>query len=231
MIDIKADPASGKQFLNIEDEESKARDLFWVLRESYPSVPVFILQKKGEELNAEERISFLRQGVMGFINCTDDPSDLKRDIDEVCVRLHQQNSVAKLAKANKIISYETAQRLSEDGKHADITLFDFALSTAIDAEDAKNVLSNVSKPDVTFDDVIGGEEAKRELKYFVDYLKNPKKYMGTGVSAPKGVLLYGPPGTGKTMLAKAMANESDVTFISTEGNAFHKSYVGQGNGE
>ena len=228
VIDIKADPASGKQFLNIEDEESKARDLFWVLRESYPSVPVLILQKKGEELNAEERISFLRQGVMGFINCTDDPSDLKRDIDEVCVRLHQQNSVAKLAKANKIISYETAQRLSEDGKHADITLFDFALSTAIDAEDAKNVLSNVSKPDVTFDDVIGGEEAKRELKYFVDYLKNPKKYMGTGVSAPKGVLLYGPPGTGKTMLAKAMANESDVTFISTEGNAFHKSYVGEG---
>ena len=63
VVDIKTDPASGQRFLNIEDEDSKARDLFWVLRESYPSVPVFILQKKGEELNAEERLSFLRQTI------------------------------------------------------------------------------------------------------------------------------------------------------------------------
>ena len=74
----------------------------------------------------------------------------------------------------------------------------------------------------------GAEDAKKELRYFVEYLKNPKRYLGTGVGAPKGVLLYGPPGTGKTMLAKAMACESDVTFIAAEGNEFLNKYVGEG---
>ena len=99
---------------------------------------------------------------------------------------------------------------------------------AVDSEDAKNILSSVSKPNVRFDDVIGATDAKNELKYFIEYLKNPKKYMGTGLKAPKGVLLYGPPGTGKTMLAKAMACEAGVTFIAAEGNQFLKKYVGEG---
>ena len=79
-----------------------------------------------------------------------------------------------------------------------------------------------------FEDVIGAEDAKGELKYFVEYLKNPADFMRRGVRSPKGVLLYGPPGTGKTLLAKAMAGESDVTFLTAEGNQFLKSLIGQG---
>lgn len=136
--------------------------------------------------------------------------------------------MAALAKANKLVSFETAQSIKNRGKTAEIKLFDFEMEVAIDAEDSKNILSNVSKPDVRFDQVIGAEDAKKELQYFVEYLRNPKKYLGTGVSAPRGVLLYGPPGTGKTMLAKAMANESDVTFITAEGNQFVNKIQGEG---
>ena len=115
-----------------------------------------------------------------------------------------------------------------DQTTASIYLYDFDLKLAADTEDSKSVLDNISKPDLSFDDVIGAEDAKRELQYFVEYLKNPVKYMRKGVRAPKGILLYGPPGTGKTLLAKAMAGESDVTFLTAEGNQFLKRYVGEG---
>ena len=133
-----------------------------------------------------------------------------------------------LARANKLISFETSQKVSEDGKHAVITLFDFETETAIEAEDSSNIMSTVSRPNIRFEHVIGAEDAKKELKYFVEYLKNPGKFIGTGVSAPKGVILYGPPGTGKTMLAKAMASESNATFLFAEGNQFLSRYADGG---
>ena len=102
------------------------------------------------------------------------------------------------------------------------------METAVDAEDSGDILNDISKPDVKFDDVIGAESAKSELKYFVEYLRNPKAFSSKGLGVPKGVLFYGPPGTGKTMLAKAVAGESDVSFICAEGNQFLKKYVGEG---
>jgi ATP-dependent Zn protease len=71
-----------------------------------------------------------------------------------------------------------------------------------------------------FDDVIGADTAKEELKFFIDYLKNPRRFMALGLNAPKGVLLHGPPGTGKTMPARAMAGESNVAFIAAAASGF-----------
>ena len=213
-------------YLNIEDVDSAARDFFHHVLARYGEMPVYLFSGE-RELDTEEKGSFTRQGARGFMNVSD-LAAFKTEMTALCRSLHQQEMMNSLARANKLVTFETAQRLSEDGKHAEIHLFDFHMITALDAEDAGNVLSNVSKPNVRWDQVIGAEDAKRELKYFVEYLKNPKKYMGTGVRPPKGILLYGPPGTGKTMLAKAMAGESDVTFISAEGNQFLQRYVGQG---
>jgi len=219
---------SACKYLNAEDIESVSRDFFWYIRENYRDLPVYLLQTPGTVLNEEEKISFMRLGVRGVIELVDDGDAFGEKLSFICNTIHQQNSMAYLAKSNKIISFETAQSVSKKGKIAEIKLFDFEMSTAVDAEDSKNILSNVSKPNVRFDQVIGAEDAKKELRYFVEYLKNPKKYLGTGVRAPKGVILYGPPGTGKTMLAKAMACESDVTFITAEGNQFLKKYIGEG---
>ena len=71
---------------------------------------------------------------------------------------------------------------------------------------------------VTFADVAGADEEKEELREIVEFLKNPKKYIDLGARIPKGVLLVGPPGTGKTLLAKAVAGEAGVGFLSISGS-------------
>jgi len=81
---------------------------------------------------------------------------------------------------------------------------------------------------VTFADVAGVDEAKEELQEVVDFLKDPARYGRLGARAPKGVLLVGPPGTGKTLLARALAGEAGVTFLSTNGAEFVEMFVGVG---
>lgn len=89
-------------------------------------------------------------------------------------------------------------------------------------------LADSSKERVTFADVAGAEEEKLELAEIVDFLRAPKKYTAMGARIPKGVLLVGPPGTGKTLIAKAVAGEADVQFLSISGSDFVELYVGVG---
>ena len=81
---------------------------------------------------------------------------------------------------------------------------------------------------VTFDDIAGLDEEKEELKEIVEFLKKPKKFTEMGAKIPKGVLLYGKPGTGKTLIAKAIAGEADVPFISMSGSEFIEMFAGLG---
>ena len=85
-----------------------------------------------------------------------------------------------------------------------------------------------SSEGIKFSDVAGEDEAKENLSEIVDYLHNPAKYQEIGASMPKGILLVGPPGTGKTMLAKAVAGESNVPFFSMSGSEFVEMFVGMG---
>ena len=102
-----------------------------------------------------------------------------------------------------------------------------------------NDLMNVSKSGATvfgtekkirtrFKHVAGLSNAKQEVVEFVDFLKNPEKYKKLGAKVPKGALLVGPPGTGKTLLAKAVAGEAGVPFLSISGSDFVQMYVGVG---
>lgn len=84
------------------------------------------------------------------------------------------------------------------------------------------------KNKITFADVAGADEEKEELAEIVDFLRNPKRFTDLGARIPKGVLLVGPPGTGKTLLAKAVAGEAGVPFLSISGSDFVEMFVGVG---
>ena len=93
---------------------------------------------------------------------------------------------------------------------------------------ARAKLAQDGKNKVTFNDVAGADEEKAELQEIVDFLRDPAKYRRIGARIPKGVLLVGPPGTGKTLLARAVAGEANVQFLSISGSDFVELYVGIG---
>jgi len=89
-------------------------------------------------------------------------------------------------------------------------------------------LHNIDRPQTTFADAAGVEEAKAELAEIIDFLKDPQKFKKLGGKIPKGVLLLGPPGTGKTLLARCVAGEAKVPFLSMSGSDFVEMFVGVG---
>ena len=90
------------------------------------------------------------------------------------------------------------------------------------------VSRDMERPQVTFTDVAGAEEAKEDLKEVVEFLKEPEKFIRLGARVPKGVLMVGPPGTGKTLMARAVAGEAGVPFFSISGSEFVEMFVGVG---
>ena len=93
---------------------------------------------------------------------------------------------------------------------------------------ARTMNGQPSNQKITFEDVAGVDEEKAELQEVVDFLRNPEKFTAIGAKIPHGILLAGPPGTGKTLLARAVAGEADVQFLSISGSDFMEMYVGVG---
>ena len=226
LCDLGSRDDAPQGYLNREDRSSPGRAFLLELLEKYPSLPVVLVESETTAFSEEEKESYLRRGIRGFLDMEENES--KERLRQFTQEILQNNSLSSLARANQLIRFETAQRVTEDGGEAEVILFDLRLEKAIKASDSENIMSLLSTPDQSFDDVYGAEDAKKELRFFVTYMNDPKKFRRQGASAPRGVLLYGPPGTGKTMLAKAFAAESGATFIATEGNQFFKGIVGQG---
>ena len=226
LCDVRAGMRDTKrELLNAEDIESDGRDfLNYVLAKH--TKPTYLLTEGAADVSVEEFLSFARLGVREVLALSDE--GFADRVSGACRTAYGQGNMLRLARENRVLTYKSAQSISEDRSEAKIQLFDFRLSLSRDMTDKGNILEGATKPTVRFSDVIGAEGAKEELAYFIDYLKDPVGYLRRGVHAPKGVLLYGPPGTGKTMLARAMAGESDVTFLTAEGNQFLKKYVGEG---
>ncbi len=205
------------------------RKFFRALRERLPEMPVYLLESRGFQIDEELEISFVRAGARGKLMMPNDNfAVFEEDMGRISKQLYLQQIAAGMASERKVLKFDTAPKLDDSRRNVNIRIRDLSLKRALDAEDSNDVLDDVEKPDIRFDDVIGATGAKEELKFFIDYLKNPKKFSALGLKPPKGVLLHGPPGTGKTMLAKAMAGESDVAFISAVASSFVTKWQGSG---
>lgn len=197
--------------------------------ERNPSVPVYLLESADFRIDDELMSAFSRLGVRGKLLSPANELDVFREqLQLLAEQCYLQKMASSMGAEQQVLCFSTEPLLSQDSHTAAITLTDLALKRAVDADDVDDLLDNVERSNVHFEDVIGADEAKDELKFFVDYLKNPRGFIARGLKPPKGVLLYGPPGTGKTMLARAMAGEANVAFIATEATNFVTKWQGSG---
>jgi cell division protease FtsH len=143
-------------------------------------------------------------------------------------RLYREKAATRLAQQRKVLGFDTVPHVDATGRRISIRLRNLHLTRAIAAADAGELLDEVERPSTCFDEVIGADTAKNELKFFIDCLKNPRRLAALGLKPPKGLLLHGPPGTGKTMLARAMASESDAAFLPVSATNFVTIWQGSG---
>lgn len=171
-----------------------------------------------------DKNSLYQRGMAGIVPVNPlAPETVERQIDQILEEIFMEEKSREFAKRGYVLDFNTAQILSSDEKRLFIQYHDLKKRMAVDMDSQSAIMKDAQRPTTKFSEVIGAENAKTELAWFAEFLKNPKKYSMEGRRLPKGVLLYGPPGTGKTMLARAMAGESDVAFLETSATQFMNS--------
>lgn len=210
-------------FLSLDDKQSEGIEAFFAIKSKLQNFAIFFLDNKNISIN--EEIAFAELGVEDFIELKD-KVEFARKIEETCKNLYTQNKLIDISTNLRFLDFNTSQRITDDGKTAEITFYDFKLHLSVDPNESK-ALSENKIPKDRFKDVIGAKKAITDLEYFADRLKNPRKYLLKGAKPPKGVILYGPPGTGKTMLARAMAGECQIPFFAASSTEFASKYNGE----
>jgi len=226
---------------------SLGQKLLMTVHTKDPNIPCYLLSfsdnndNKDNVSGIDEELflaSVRSGGARGAINCNfvsensanwEKNADIfQKQISELYLSLYIEKKVAELSKEKKCLSFMTAPKIDKENKKIRIRLRNLSFKTIVDASDYSGIIQDVDKPITRFDDVIGGDSAKTELSFIVNWLKNPKKYKQMGLKPPKGILLYGVPGTGKTMFARALAGESDVAFIVESATNFVTKWQGSG---
>lgn len=149
-------------------------------------------------------------------------------VDGVRRRLHREAQALVLGRERKTLSFESSTSMDREARRLTVRLRGFRLGRTVDAADVGEMVEDVQRPGIRFDDVLGATEAKKAMQFIVDWLRDPKRYKALGLRPPKGVLMAGPPGTGKTMLARAVAGESQCAFLEKSATSFVTMWQGSG---
>lgn len=228
----------------------KGQEALRTIHERMPDLPCYLLGL--QRLDAEGRLTnsmnlvideelFLacvRSGGVRGIVATGFPAaqryptldglpELKSRLLEIADEVYRERKAAELASRGRVLAFDTAPQAFEDGEVV-IRLRSLRLVPALAAEDISEVLHDIERPQVKFSDVYGAALAKEELSHIVEWLKDPGRFKAMGVRPPRGILLHGPSGTGKTMLARALAGETEATFIVESATNFLNEYAGGG---
>ncbi len=210
---------------DVDDLDSDGMRMFAYLREFTPEIPVYILDTDPQAARSFDTL--LAKGARGVIAC--DPSakdDFGKALKELAFAAMINNAVFSLGRSGKVLNFNFAQYIIDDSC-AVLSAEKLQLRSAPRGADSKTIAQKGENNNLKFKDIIGCKAAKEALSDYVKMLNDPRSIALSGKKMPKGVLLYGPPGTGKTMLAKAMANECNATFIPTSATAFFGSLVGE----
>lgn len=154
--------------------------------------------------------------------------EFAENVFKIANRLFLEETAGQLASGRKVLQFESCPLLDKKNGRLLIRLRNFRFSRAPAAEDQNEMVEAVDRPSIGFDDVFGAKAAKESLRFVVEWLQDPKRYMAMGLRPPKGVLLTGPPGTGKTMLARALAGESNCAFVEKSATGFVTVWQGSG---
>ena len=211
--------------LGLDDYDSEGLRIIKHLLKSNKKDNVFLLGTD-REVSGNDLKTLYMKGVEGYLYLKDESFEQK--LKDILADHVLQDKAQKLLDRHKVFDFESRYEIHEGGDRAKIILYDIKVKDAVNADDSKLLLDIDERPDVSFEDVIGAENAKKELKSFISFMENPKLYLKNTLGAPKGILLYGPPGTGKTMLARAMAGETNAAFISINAVDLLSGIVGEG---
>ncbi len=213
LLDVLANPKK-MEFTpsSLEDYNTQGIDMYEYIMGYFAEIPLYIISSEEKQISRDRYEVFLAQSTKDIIYFSDDAKAFASALTEIEQAIELRYDVSALIKSETALSYNAKQIVSADGKEARVVLGDLTLEHYKRDIDSKYLasLSTITK----FDDVIGHSVAKSILKHYSGFLTKRGAFKSGGTPAPKGFLIYGAPGVGKSMLARAVAGETNATLIS-----------------
>ncbi|MCD8321782.1 MAG: AAA family ATPase [Oscillospiraceae bacterium] len=209
---------------DIDDIRSAGMRIFEYILEYFPETPIYILDDGTHGM--VDFSTLLARRARSVLTVSDSLVSFHDGLQQLTINALIGNSIYRLGRSQKYVCYNCAQYF-DGNDSAEIRFTGMRLKTAVAGEDMGSVTHRGENSSITFEDIVGCKAAKETLAEYCAMLDDPQKSLLAGMRLPKGLLLYGAPGTGKTMLAKAMANESNAMFLPVSATSFFGSLVGQ----
>lgn len=198
--------------LSLDDEQSAGVAVFNILRDKLPTLPIYLV--RSDDISLADYFTFMQRGARAMVDLQTDSDSVMSQMLMIARDILVQKNYNILQKEGLILNYNTAQRLSEDGKVAEIVFYGFEFKSLRGPEPIDEFLEK-DEEEYHFDDIIGGKTAKEELRYLGEYLTNPELFIMKYNSVPGGVLLFGYADAGKVSLGKALAAETGANLLMT----------------